>query len=1231
MYGLRRIIQIDGFIPGIRTVIELDGHSIVNGTNGAGKSSTLKLLSFFYGGDPSQLDSHSAGRDPFAQFYLPRQTSLLIFEYARESGLCCAVAYRNKSGTKHVYRFLEGGFVEERFSQKDTSGKSIYHKGHDLKTHWKQLDLSCSQQIEVVTDYRAIIQNDSTLINRLADSKVLRRMAASYCLGSRKTHMRYIDRICAAIISRSGNMERMKDMLANIMSEDGVVFPESPIHRSDASLAKEINSLREFEKEIPRLKEVLKRHHERLDVDTVLFSYAGQALHIEGELKTDVAVKEQIIKRLIDKLSDLTGEWNSQYEELSTKEIDARNHVNNCENQIKSLNQQYSDYEDQSMDQKVADFDNLSLFIDRKVEAATRYSALNEDVKSEENVLNRELSSERERYEKERQSAQKRLDAERLLAQEKERDYNERRELINTREYDAKEQAREQANPEREELRNARAKALAQTENGGRNDEESLELKTIENHVEELERKLDELRQQSIAKEAVCLLARQERDERNEKLTRVKRAHFHAAEELDRLHKLAYAEDGTWLKKLRESDPGWVMQLGKVIDSDLLQRKDLDAVHVTDEGEALFGWTLNLNMIDTPQYAESEDQLRHEYVTQEVAVQCAKEDVAKCEKACEKANKAYKLADVEREQAQRVLRQGDSQRNEAQRHYRAQNKIIDEAIAERRLAAKKEAESVKELLTDFEKLLTDRLQAIKNLYWSETSELQEAWSIEKIRLDEQCSRFETELEEIGKHHKSRLKEIKEDYIKACSDKGIDTDTLETSRNNLEQAREKVRAVTGYASAVNAYREWLKTEWKKRDTLFSSLDRFRKDHAQIVEEIKDKKRQHSAQKKELNTAKTDEERHLRELNEKSECISVLKPRLGSYLKMTEASPLSMPFDLLLQEIESALNKRESLKSKLITDIQSVNSKIDQFGETQIAQAWQRAKDNLRQELGFDDAYDHKFLLNLPQALEIFIGEEVNSIKSARIESLRGVGKGLTDFFEKLLVVHKRIKSQSKKITEAISKNMLIDALSSMELELSSKVQTIDYWNSLKGFSEAWQEWRESGEDSLPDQQFIDEMSTLVNALQSIKSGHHLRDYFDLHIRMVENGNERIIRNDNQLDNSTSDGLKYLALCVIFIGISRLLCPDRDVKLHWPIDELGILHGENISRLFKMLNQGGIVMVGGFPSEDPSMLRHFTHRQVIDINKGIRIIDIPQSSLRERAIARHNKEVSSERIN
>ena len=254
---------------------------------------------------------------------------------------------------------------------------------------------------------------------------------------------------------------------------------------------------------------------------------------------------------------------------------------------------------------------------------------------------------------------------------------------------------------------------------------------------------------------------------------------------------------------------------------------------------------------------------------------------------------------------------------------------------------------------------------------------------------------------------------------------------------------------------------------------------------------------------------------------------------------------MPVDLLIREVTSILDANDNLKEKLIDDIQGINNKIGHYEETQVGQAWKRAKENLRQQLNCADPFDRNFLINLPQALEVFIDDEVKSIKAARIESLRGIGKGLTDFFERLRVIHNRIKDQSRKITSAIAENMKIDALSSMGILLTSRIDSLHYWKSLQDFSKSWQEWRESGASGLPDQQFLDDMSSLIDTLKSIKSGNHLRDYFDLYIRMVENGHERIIKNDHQLDNSTSDGLKYLALCVIFIAISRLLCPDRDV--------------------------------------------------------------------------------------
>jgi len=1196
-------------------MIELDGHSIINGTNGAGKTTTLKLLAFFYGADPSHLDTLTTKRKPFSQFYLPRKGSLLIFEYKRESGLFCVVVYLHKNSTKHVYRFLEGGYTPERFSYND-NGVPKYILGQDLKAHWQKLGLSCSQQIEKVTDYRAILQNDKTLINRLSDSKALRRLAPIYCLGGRTTHMRHIERICASILNRSLNMERMKGMLADIMKEDGISFPSTPIHRGDASIAQEITSLREFEQEIPLLRKLLKQHHDRMALDTELHAYAGMMLGVEGELKEKITQSEKAIETIISQLNVIQVQYDSQYQTLSDESIEAKSHVTHCKNVLEDLDSQQQDYESQCIEKKKADYENLNIFIESMQGVERRFDKLNEDVKSEENVLNRDLNDEAERYEASRHKIQCNLDKVREELRNSNTEFNEKNQVNKQREQRAKDKAHEEASPERETLRDRKALALARSENTGRTKEESLVLKDIEGHLNMLTQRVIKLKDENESTKNSLNNTTEQRNEDQDALTKAIRHTTTVSDELDALHKITFASDGTWLKKLREKNPNWVSQLGKVVNPELLQMKDLEAKYSDDDVDSIFGWSLNLNSVDTPLYAESEEQLIHEYGLKEEFLKKTNDQVDHCKKVCEKSNTQHKNALKAYEESKRVLTQAVTQKDDTQRHYLDESNRIDQAISSRKLEEKAKATKVDKQIKDFEAKLEDQIEGITTLYHDERSQMRETWDIEKNKLDDKVERYVSDLEQAFENHKSKKAQIREDYVKACSDKGIDTDTIEQARKKLQEAKQKVSEVTNYATIISTYDEWLKIKWSKREDISASLSKHKKACNDTINKIDALKQQHSHTKSDLTFEKTKEERSQRDHNESLEYIKSLKPRLSYALVSDNPTPCTMPLNLLLEETESMLERRSKLKSTLISGIHLVNSKIDRFGETQISTAWQRAKEDLRRELNYDDIYDENFLLNLPQALEIFINEEVDSIKSARIESLRAIGKGLTDFFEKLSTVDKRIKHHSKRITKVISENMNIDALSTLELILNSKVEELDYWPTLHRFSESWEQWRETGQNTLPDSNFLIEMSNLINALQSIKSGNHLHDYFDLHISMVENSNYHLIKNDKELEASTSNGLKYLALCMIFIGISRLLCPDKKVKLHWPIDELGILSAKNITRLFNMLDSGGIVMVGGFPSEDPDLLRLFTHRQVIDINKGIRVIKIPESTLKDK---------------
>lgn len=1225
MYGLRKIIQIDGFIPGKRTVVELDDHSIINGTNGAGKSSTLKLLSFFYGSDPSQLYSSASVQKSFVQFYLPRQTSHLIFEYERESGLCCVAVYRHKSGLKHAYRFLEGGFSEEKFSHKDSSGEGIYCNGHDLYMHWQQLELKHSTQIEVVTDYRAIIQNDALLINRLTDSKKLRTLASTYCLGSHKTRMRYIERICATINNRSSNMHRMKDMLSEIMANEDLVLPETPIHKDDIGLIKEIRSLREFENEIPHMKSVLQQHYKRLDIETQLASNASYIKRADLDIDKDIGTTEQELDGMNERLEQLRSKWDSQYRVLTENTIKAEKEAESCEKDIGRLDEQYDEYERQDMDKKVSDYDNLGNFEQQEKQAIQRYIKLNEDVKEEENARNRSLNEEHERYERIRSTTQTKLD-------EVNDNLQNYRQICATELEDVDERHRNEINAIRDETSDDRAKliedkamARAVAETGGPTEEERKSLDEIKHRLEQLEREIDTHRTALQERRDEQEEARNCREQADESLGNAKRNLNEEKDELDMLHKLAFAEEGTWLRQLREKDPDWMENLGKVVNPDILQRKDIHAEHTGEESDTVFGWTVNLQALPTPHYAESEKQLRVDYFAQEDNVGRAENVVEECIKEFEKANKGYKEAAKSTTAAQTALQSKTDQVGVVQNAYRTISEEVNSAVSERRIGAKNDIKKLEKEITDFDNALDKRISAAMKRHSEERLELKASWSIEESRLTQDKKRLLDDLKEIKKNLNKRKEQIRDDFIKACSDKGVDHKTIENAWKVADDAKAKVRSIHDSAAAVNRYREWLEAEWKRRASLITQLGELnaKKDHAKNEKQAK--KREHEQKEKALKSDRHKVRSKLGNLREKQAQLNAIRPRYLIYMKDVEAADQPKPFDMLIQEVKTRLDSNDKMKDELVASVNNIDGKLLRHEETQVGQAWIRRKETLRQQLDYDDPYERNFRINLPQILEAYIDDDVKSIRQARIESLRGAGKGLTDFFEHLNIIHNRIRQQSRKITAAIEENMKIDALSSISISMNSRIDKLDYWKPLQGFSKSWQAWLASGERDLPDKEFLDEMSSLIDMLKSIKSGSQLRDYFDLYIHMVENGHERVIRSDHELDNSTSDGLKYLALCVIYIALCRLLCPDREVALHWPIDELGTLHGNNIPKLFSMLNQSGIIMLAGTPGENPSVLRQFKHRQIIDFETGVRVIDVPESSLREQAMAHLNRQV------
>ena len=98
MPGLHRIILIDTHLPGV-VELKLNGHTNICGTNASGKTTLQRLIPVFYGEYPSRVVPST--RDSFERWYLPRESSFIIYEFERNEHDLCQVVLAS-SGNVYI-------------------------------------------------------------------------------------------------------------------------------------------------------------------------------------------------------------------------------------------------------------------------------------------------------------------------------------------------------------------------------------------------------------------------------------------------------------------------------------------------------------------------------------------------------------------------------------------------------------------------------------------------------------------------------------------------------------------------------------------------------------------------------------------------------------------------------------------------------------------------------------------------------------------------------------------------------------------------------------------------------------------------------------------------------------------------------------------------------------------------------------------------------------------------
>ncbi len=1209
MNGLQRIILIDSFIAGKHFYVDLDGHATITGGNASGKTTFLLLLPIFFGAEPRQVEIRAAGRDSFIDHYLPRLSSLIIFEYERVDGVCCAILYRHPTSEhpKLAYRFLKGGFSTENFSLTGEHGEPKFYQGGELRSHWQSKELKFSRQLDIVTDYRAVIQNDSGLLRRSLSAAENRRLARDFCLGDGTGTMQHIEKICIAIQNQHGNLEKMKAMLSDIMTRDGVTIPSPPHHPDNIALAERIQWLNDFERKLPAISQVLTEYEDYLETQSRLGAlYSGLKLAEEAVNKELDGYESELVQ-LNQAYETCRNAWESKERKLRTEISGQQASVSTLGASIDQLYKRHDEYEGEEIQTKISHYQDLDRLTGLLEQATDRVNQLNEAVATHRQPFDQQEKDESERHTKAKEKLDRRKEKITESAGAVKEKAREQENFLHEEKSKALEESGAKAEPERNTLVEERSQARVEANSSARTEEEEARLTVLSDAIEQINREREQTSHQLSQNEQSARNAKQQLDDAISEKSRANRELLERSNICEKIREMLYA-DGTWLSELRRQDPKWWQGIGKTINPELFLRKDL-APNFKQDQKSCFGWDIDLSVLEPAEAAASEEELTSQLTQAELRKEASQSNHEQCEKQARKRAKknknALKLVDHARLAQQRIERRL-TDRIQAQATEKQQ---ISEATAQRKTLAKKKWAELEGVLIAFDKQHKAEIEGIRATYRNAIGDVKASEADEISRIDQEMSEV---IEQIGSeraHHKQRIAQIWSDFDALCSERGVETSALKTAESERNELKSRVEEISGYAIIITEYREWIESQWSRMNGLKNDLGKSAEAHR--VAETR------------LNMERTNFENEIRNTKTKrsliqgeltgcrslaSEIENTIKT-IGIYpdtAEVAEGTPRH-----LLDSANQTQNYFKEQEIKVSRGIKLAENVIERGVDEKIKRSWVQLVNERSAQLGKDFATDPDYWRHLPPLLNTFINDIVPTMRDALIQTIRSVGGQLTEFFHGLSATDRRIGNYSRTISEAIKNAVSIEAISDINIQLSSKISDLEYWTELEHFSKEWSEWTIDRADTLPDRELVVAMGVALIAVQKVRSSNDLQTLFDLTMEITENGRTVFIKNDNDLLNVSSRGLSYLALFGIFIGLTHYLCDNRVTPIHWPVDELGMIDRENTMRLFEMLERANIRMLAAFPSGETALLGMFHRLHEIDRSKGIMVMQ-PESS-------------------
>lgn len=1215
MYRLRRMILADCHIKGRVVEIKLDPHTNIEGTNTAGKTTLLRVQSLFWGLKPTEAQEAAADKLPMAEYFFPRENSLLIFEYTRPEGQICQVLITsNKDKSILQYRFVNKAYDENDYGSRLDNGNYKPRSVRDIGSTLSAKNIEHSAMM-AGSDYKAVIQNNAKHLRKNKNRVSLISYARLYSMCGHSSTLVHQEHNIKSVLSKHGKITAKKKMVAHLLqgSGDQNAFSAPTIDPVEfAALDERVGVLKHFKPKMGKIESMVGLGDRFASLIALISTHKYQLHQVKTHVKESLADAEELFNTLSADEDALKKARETEMDSLNAEASKNTGDREDNDKRISDILRKHNEWSEQDIDSLKS---NIAALPSKKRELSdseTRYQAQLSEAEEDQLTYEKQKNKVKDTFEKDVAWQNNLLEAKKTELQEQKTASEARSRSLQNAHNDDKATLQAEYDSEKDAIGEELIRLRVAAENKDQTQDEESKVLSSERDVSDAEVELKGYTDEYIAEVDAEGQKSKDHSDLLDSFNKLSQKVGELEREVEVYENYRHPAGNSLHAFLDESGLDWKSNLGRIIKPELLVSSDLAPALSDLDSHSAFGVILSVDSLEIPDVLQDNEVLGAliEEKKKSHSDACLEKD---------KVEARLKKIKLELDEIRVSITLLKSRRSTAEdtltRFKNNREMVLDEvnrAIKERILSSKeqlklKESELVA-LKSNYGRgllRLDDEFRDSSNDEMSNTAGI-----IQPIELS--IRNIESEIEKLTVQKDSHLKAIYQDFKLAQTGKGIDPNETASLKERIDFLHHEITSTEERLDEVRQYDDWYLDIYmgelvKKQE----KVETLKRQAADIEKRKASLKKAFNLEIGTLNAKKTGAEQKKRSYSD----ILGEMGRLHNQCVGFENDSLAPPIDTSLTSLDHAvgelsmlLDEFDQTNNEITKSLKEIESLVSQSGSPTLVGVMSKLYSEAEQSVSVcaDSLRDIKRTTYLTREIPRTIKEQLSNIEELQKNGARTYGKKFKQLHGTLQAYHKQIDNESRRLKRAIAENLDLDGISSTEVGLESKIKSLDYWDVLKGLVVEYDKWSDDGFAGLPSEAFLAALSDMKNILPKVSGNMRLEDLFDLYIRVTEYGKSPIdIRTDTQLNGLSSNGMKYLIECKLAMAFTRMLTPSPQTVIHWPVDELGELHGENIVKLFSMLDKNNIVMLGALPQTSQSLRQHFSN--VYMINKATNDIE------------------------